>query len=53
MLNEAIERWTACLETQPTNDCHLGSIDGWLLSGLFLAALLITYTPGDGSFEPR
>ena len=43
MLNEAIERWTACLQTQPTNDCHLGSIDGWLLSGLFLGALLITY----------
>ena len=43
MLNEAIERWTACLQTQPTNDCHFGSIDGWLLSGLFLAALLITY----------
>jgi len=43
MLNEAIERWTACLGTQPTSPCHFGSIDGWLLSGLLLAAVLTLY----------
>ena len=43
MLNEAIERWTACLGTQPTSACHFGSIDGWLLSGLLLAAVLTLY----------
>jgi glutamate-1-semialdehyde 2,1-aminomutase len=43
MLNEAIERWTECLRIQPTSACHFGSLDGWLLSGLLLAAALTLY----------
>src|ERR671919_2213690 len=43
MLNEAIERWTACLPTQPVRTCHFDSIDGWLLAGILLAAVFIAH----------
>ena len=41
ILNEAIERWTACLPTQPVRTCHFESIDGWLFAGILLIAVFI------------
>ena len=43
LLNEAIQRWKACLIGDATETCQLTSIDGWLLAGILLCGLFVTY----------
>jgi glutamate-1-semialdehyde 2,1-aminomutase len=43
MLNEAIEKWTACFQAQPMGACHFDSTDAWLLAVLALITLFAVY----------
>ncbi len=41
MLNETLERWTACLSPQSTDSCHFDSYDVWLLAAILVGAMLM------------
>ena len=43
LMEDTIQRWTACVDARALETCRLDSMDGWFLLGLFLLVLLAIY----------
>ncbi len=43
LMEDTIQRWTACVDARTIETCRLDSMDGWFLLGLFLLVLLAIY----------
>ncbi len=43
LMEDTIQRWTACVDARTIETCRLDSMDGWFLLGIFLAILLAIY----------
>ena len=39
----ALEKWALCLEARSAETCRFAASDGWLLFGIFLGLILLTY----------
>ena len=38
LMEDTIQRWTACVDARAIETCRLDSMDGWFLLGIFLAS---------------